>query len=269
MGHDESSAYGICYAAIVEGKADAMDMASKAGFVLTEQDREQIVSYWSAKYSRGIAVKAVGDWELDVLAVPFGGLDSDKQFFDPMTDIMAENYQTPFIAYQHGIKQGATGLQDKPIKLGDVIPGSLMKQPDGWHVRVILNKAIKQAKDIWEAAKRGLVAVSSGSIAHLSRLDIGGKFIQYEKNRAGRIAVWPLAEISLWDMGNGNVQPANKFAVALPVMKAMYREAGIPFPDNHDTHGATQADSANKRALIAKARRDAQQILQSLKKQEY
>jgi hypothetical protein len=214
-----------------------------------------------------MAVKAVGDWELDVLAVPFGGTnkrDSDKQWFDPSTDIMEEAFATPLIVYQHGVKQGGKGVQEKPLVIGKAVPGSLEKRADGWHVRVILNKALKVAKDIMDAAYKGMVAVSSGSVSHLARLDIGGKLIPYEKDRPGRIAVWGLAEISLWEKGNGNYQPANQFAVALPVMKAMYRDAGVPFPDvkpSSFTNGSTPEASTDaardawKAEVIQKAKR--------------
>lgn len=198
------------------------------------------------------AVKAVGDWELDVLAIPFNSIDSDGQWFDASTDIMHEAFSTPLVVYQHGIKQGARGFQDKPQIIGKSVSGSLEKRSDGWHVRVILDKAVKLAKDIMDAAYKGLVAVSSGSVSHLARLDIGGKLIQYEKNRRGRIAVWGLAEISLWEKGNGNALPANQFAVALPVMKAMYRDAGVPFPDV--TTPAT-TDGASPEASMDAAKR--------------
>jgi hypothetical protein len=117
-------------------------------------------------------------------------------------------------------------------------------------LRVILDKAIDYAKGIMDAAKQGLVAVSSGSISHLARLDVGGKFIQYEKNRPGRIAVWPLGEVSLWEKGNGNMSPANQFAVAMPVMKAMYRDAGLVFPDVKDTHGGVDDQELKRRAKV-------------------
>jgi len=210
-----------------------------------------------------IAVKAVDDWELDVLAIPFGSRDSDGQWFDDRTDIMDTAFQTPLAVYQHGIKQGAKELDASPVVIGTVKPGSLEKRLDGWHVRVILNKAIKVAQDIMEAARKMMVSVSSGSIAHLARLDIGGKLIQYEKNRPGRIAVWPLAEISLWEQGNGNVQPANQFAMAMPAMKAIYREAGLKFPDI-DTTGEVQADLVQHRTEVKKAKQEAQKILDSL-----
>lgn len=199
-------------------------------------------------------VKAVGDWELDVLAVPFDTKDSDKQWFDDKTDVMPDTFQTPLVVYQHGIKQGAKEYQDKPLKLGNVVPGSLQKLADGWHIRVVLDKAIKQARDIWEAAKRGLVAVSSGSISHLARLDVGGKSIMYEKTRPGRISVWALAEVSLWELGNGNVKPSNPSAYAMPLgaMKAIYRDAGVPFPDVPQNDGdLSEAEIAVKRARDA------------------
>lgn len=199
------------------------------------------------------AVKVAGDWELDVLAVPFKGLDSDKQYFDAGTDVMPDTFTTPLIAYQHGVKQGATGFEDKPVKLGSVVQGSLTKQIDGWHVRVILDKAVEKARQVWEAAKRGMVAVSSDSISHYARLEIGGKLHMYSKDTPGRIAVWPLAGVSLWDTGNGNLNASSRVAYAMPVMKAIYREAGIRFPEIKDTTGVSpEAEKAKKRAEIVK-----------------
>jgi len=213
-----------------------------------------------------ITVKAVGDWELDVLAIPFGSRDSDGQWFDDRTDIMDGAFSTPLAVYQHGIKQGAKELDEKPQVIGRTVAGSLKKQVDGWHIRVILDKALSVAKDIMDAAYKQLVAVSSGSISHLARLDIGGKLIQYEKNRAGRIAVWPLAEVSIWEMGNGNVSPANPFAVAMPVMKAMYRDAGLAFPDV-DTHGAVEADEVKRRAKVRQLQIKSLENLRRINKQ--
>lgn len=218
------------------------------------------------------AVKAVGDWELDVLAIPFGSVDSDGQWFDASTDIMHEAFSTPLVVYQHGVKQGAKEFQDRPAVIGKAVPGSLEKRGDGWHVRVILDKTIKMAKDIMDAAYKGLVAVSSGSVSHLARLDVGGKLMQYEKNKKGRIAVWGLAEISLWEKGNGNFEPANRHAIALPVMKAMYREAGLPFPEikpNDFTNGGEPEAStdAASRAWKAEVLKQTKLILDELGKE--
>lgn len=211
-----------------------------------------------------MTVKAVGDWELDVLAIPFGSRDSDGQWFDDRTDIMPEAFATPLIVYQHGVKQGAQSLDEKPTILGKTVPGSLTKKLDGWHIRVVLDKAIQYAKSVMEAAKQGMVAVSSGSIAHLARLDNGnGKLIQYQKDLPGRIAVWALGEVSLWEIGNGNLRPANQFAVALPIMKAMYRDAGIAFPEL-DTTGGADAQAVKRRAEIEAIKNESKNILKNL-----
>lgn len=225
-----------------------------------------------ADFFQSVAVKAVGDWRLDVLVVPFGSRsnsDSDEQWFDDATDIMHEAFPTPLVIYQHGVKKGARGMEDKPIVIGDSVLGSLNKQPDGWHVLVDLRPKVKEAADVMAAAWKRMVAVSSDSISHLARLEIGGKLINYEKNRPGRIAVWPLAGFSLWEMGNGNFKPANHSAFALPAMKAMYREAGIPFPDGVlDTHGvlsyAPQVEAA-KRAKVKAIKERSKQILKRIK----
>lgn len=213
-----------------------------------------------------IAVKAIDEWELDVLAIPFGSRDSDGQWFDDRTDIAADAFATPLVVYQHGIAQGAKQFDEQPQIVGRAVPGTLEKRLDGWHIRVVLDKAKDAAKRIMQAVRDGLVAVSSGSISHLARLDIGGKLIQYEKNRPGRIAVWPLGEISIWEKGNGNVQPANQFAVALPAMKAMYREAGIPFPELKDTGGGAEAEEVRHRARVKAVQEQSKQALKAIKR---
>jgi len=210
------------------------------------------------------AIKAVGDWELDVTAIPFGGLDSDRQYFDENTDIMEHAFQTPLITYQHGIS--GKSIDPVPEVIGNSVPGSLQKLSDGWHLRVILDKTKELAKRVWEAAQKGMAAVSSDSVGLLARLQVGTRNIFYEKNRPGRIAVWPLAGVSLWELDEGNLQPASRRAVALPVMKALYREAGLTFPDVAMTEdiGDGEAEKAN-RARIRAAKEKASQTIQKLR----
>jgi hypothetical protein len=214
----------------------------------------------AAKANFSYAIKAVGDWELDVLAVPFDSKDSDGQYFDAETDTMPQAFKSPAIIYQHSVKQGATGFESTPIVIGKAKDGSLEKKADGWHIRVILDKAINEAKLVMQAVKNGIAAVSSGSIDHLARLEIGGKNVHYDKTQPGRISVWPIAEVSLWDMAGGNLRPANRNAYALPAMKAIYDAAGMTLPeivDNpHDpeTAGEAAKSTAAKRALQRRAK---------------
>ena len=125
-----------------------------------------------------MAVKVAGDWELDVLAIPFDSVDSDRQYFDANTEIMAETFKTPLLAYYHGILPDNTGMQPEPVLPGKIT--NVEKQSDGWHVRVLLDKTLELAGKLWEAAKKGLLAASSGSIAHLARLEVGGKLYPYD-----------------------------------------------------------------------------------------
>ena len=206
------------------------------------------------------AVKAVGEWELDVLAVPFNRPDSDGQTFDESTNFMLDAFSTPLVIYHHGVEPGKQTYSKTPTVIGKA--QGVEVQPDGLHVRVILDKTLEWARRVWEAAKKGLAVASSDSISHLARLDVGGKQIMYEKNRAGRISVWPLAGLSLWDRVEGNLTPASRYAIALPAMKAMYREAGVPFPDVKGTDGdLPEADEAARRARAEAIRTIAKQYL--------
>jgi hypothetical protein len=239
-GNDKESAVAICYAAIVEGKADAASIAGKAGYIIAADVLEQAAKFLSSP------IKAVGDWELDVLAAPFNKTDSDGQTFDSKTDFMLESFSAPVILYHHGIMPGKSGLQGKPVVIGKANQPAV--KSDGLHVRVMLDKSLDWARRVWDAAKKGLAVASSDSIAHLARLEVGGKLSMYEKDKPGRIAVWPLAGLSLWDAVSENFRPASRYALALPAMKAIYREAGLVFPET--TGGAMpQADlTAAKRA---------------------
>ena len=209
-----------------------------------------------------ITIKALGDWELDVLANPFNRPDSYDQTFDDNTDFMLDTFTNPAILYHHGVMPGKQSLQSKPVIIGKAV--SVTKEADGIHVRVLLDKSLEWAKKVWEAAKNGLAVASSDSIAHLARLDVGGKRIMYEKNKAGRIAVWPLAGLSLWDKVEGNFLPASNYALALPAMKAIYRDAGLAFP-LMNTHGdLPDAEQAAKRAKVKQLQKQSKEIIKKI-----
>ena len=52
-----------------------------------------------------LIIKAAGDWELDVLGVPFGSpddRDSDKQFFSANTQLHLREGEVTNVYYYHG-----------------------------------------------------------------------------------------------------------------------------------------------------------------------
>ena len=179
-------------------------------------------------------VKAVGDWELEVLALPFGGpnrgKDTDGEYFSPNTDPYLSHFKTPLVTYYHGFDPDGKP-QGTPEITGAVKPETWEKRSDGWWVRVLLDKASAYARRQWEAAKEGIARASSGSITHLVR-----------KANDGEILKWPIGELSIFDTG-GNRQPANSFAVAMPVMKSMYELAGIEFPDIQPGEGEPEVNA--------------------------
>jgi hypothetical protein len=209
------------------------------------------------------AIKAVGDWELDVLAVPFNVVDSDGQIFDDSTEYMLDAFSSPAILYHHGIEPGAKNLQKKPTVIGKAV--GVEKRADGIHVRVLLDKTLEWARRVWEAAKNGIAVASSDSIAHLARLEVDGKIIPYAKNKPGRVVVWPLAGVSLWDKVEGMFQPASRYALALPAMKAIYRDAGLPFPEIKTNGGDVYADEATRRARVKSLQERAKKLLKQTK----
>lgn len=166
-----------------------------------------------------LAVKAVGEWELDVLGVPYGGpeaKDAQGEFFDAATDLGEGRFGLPPVVYYHGFTPEGQPA-GMPEYIGRAV--SSRKESDGVWYRVVLDKASALAKRVWESARAGLARASSGSIGHLVRREAGG-----------HIRHWPVVELSLFDAVEGR-RPANNYAVAVPVAKAVYEAAGLPLPD--------------------------------------
>lgn len=178
------------------------------------------------------AIKTVGDYELDVLGIPFGSpdeRDSDGEYFSSATKLYLEAFPSPLVVYYHGFgdnKQPAT----EPQYIGRVVSHEV--KAEGVWFRVVLDKTHRLAQRVWEAAKRGAARASSGSIAHLARYA-----------RDGHVTEWPVAELSIFETGTGK-EPANKRAVALPVMKAVYEAAGKTLPDDIEPEPEGEADGA-------------------------
>ena len=171
---------------------------------------------------RVIAIKSDGDaWELDVLGVPWGGpnggKDSDGEYFDASTKLYLDRYATVPAVYYHGYDENGRPAGE-PQFIGKTT-GYTVKDNGVWF-RVVLDKANDYARRVWDAAKNGIARASSGSISHLRRVAPDG-----------HITHWPVAELSIFD-AVGKRQPANQYAVALPVAKAVYAAAGLSLPDD-------------------------------------
>lgn len=176
-------------------------------------------------------VKAKGDYELDVLGVPFGdpdNRDADNQYFDKDTQVHSDKFPTVPAVYYHGRDPDGQPM-DKPEYFGTAKYSHTDKQ--GHWYRVILDKTKELAQRVWEAAKQGLARASSGSAPHLVRID-----------RSGHIKEWAVMELSIFD-AVGNRQPANRHAVAVPVLKSLYKEAGIDYIDQQPEAQDSAADN--------------------------
>ena len=190
-------------------------------------------------------IKAIGDWELDVLGIPFGdasSADSDGEYFTANTKTYADKFTNPLVLYYHSHDENGKPQGDPEI-IGKVT--GIEPKNDGVWYRVALDKTKQYAARIWEAARKGTAAASTGSIAHVARLLKNGQLIPYSKGGGGEIGVWPVVELSLIDIG-GRRNPANHRAIAMPVVKSMYAQAGLSLPDIDPTLEGDGAKVASK-----------------------
>lgn len=201
---------------------------------LKEHDVKYIL-FEPASEPKGKTIKAVGDWELDVLAIPYGGpnrgKDAEGEYFDETTNLYLDKFDNPIVSYYHGFDPNGYP-QGEPEEIGEVL--SRESKSDGIWVRVLLDKASQYAKRVWEAAQEGLARASSGTIEHIRRVASNGL-----------ITHWPFVELALFDTEEGR-QPANSYAVALPVMKAAYKQAGKDWPEIQDPK--VEAEAARQSA---------------------
>lgn len=198
----------------------------------TREDGDKSAKAAGSKVEGGVSYFQVNDfvravksddglWQLDVRGVPYGGpnngRDSDKEYFSKATNLYLEHYPTQPAVYYHGYDEHGTP-HGEPQIIGKTV--SYEKKDDGVWFRVLLNKTNAYAKRVWEAASKGVARASSGSIAHMVR-----------KTADGHITHWPMVELSIFD-AIGKRQPANQYAVVLPVLKSLYAQAGISLPDD-------------------------------------
>lgn len=173
------------------------------------------------------AVKAAGEWELEVLGLPFG-VDRQGQTFDRSTDIgLSEGDEIPAL-YYHGFAERAA----KSVKrLGTAIYKGVT---DAGHMfRVKLDSAHEKAQAVYEAAKAGTARASSDSSAHLVRPHgIVGK--------PGKVSAWPIFALSLMD-GETADAAINPRAVAMAAAKAV-----IETFENEEAAGADDPVKAGK-----------------------
>jgi len=198
----------------------------------TAEDNKQAVavcySMWeqAKKSVKGISVKAVGDWELEVLGIPYGGpqggKDADGEYFSSKTEFYLDRFSKPLVTYYHGFDPEGNPQGDPEI-IGET--NGYEKRADGVWWRVVLDKASEYAKRVWEAAKQGIARASSGSISHLVRTATDGEILH-----------WPITELSLLD-AVGSRQPANQYAVALPIAQKSYKRAGLELPELPEMDG--------------------------------
>jgi hypothetical protein len=180
------------------------------------------------------AIKAASDMTLEVLGIPFGGpnqgKDAQGQYFSPRTKTYLDAGKSVPVFYYHGYDDKGKPQGD-PVLIGSAKFERTDKQ--GHWFSVVLDKTKELARKVWEAASKGLAKASSGAVSHLVRLA-----------KDGEILNWVIGELSVFDTYNGK-EPANAYAVALPVMKSLYQSAGIEFnvtlPDDETTGNDTGA----------------------------
>lgn len=192
------------------------------------------------------AIKALDNYTLDVLGLPFGE-DRQGQVFDAGTDIGLTPGDTIPAYYYHGFAERAA-------KSAQRIGRAVYDRVDsaGHWFRVQLDAASEIARRVYEDAKAGRARASSDSASHLVRpFGIVGK--------PGRVSSWPIFAMSLMDATYADAA-VNPRAVALAAAKAYIEETESngdeAQPGEATKAGATFARRNRDRILAIKSALD-------------
>lgn len=194
-------------------------------------------------------IKALDDWKLHVLGVPYGSptdKDSDGEYFDSRTRTHEDKLPTIPAVYYHGRDENGREAKE-PAYIGTA--KHLRTDSQGIWYEVVLDKLNDYARRVWDAAKQGIARASSGSAPHL---------VRYGEN--GHIKEWAVFELSIFDIDQHR-QPANRHAIAMPVMKAIYSEAGLPFPEIKSESVLLEAEQAARLKRIEDIKSKSKSIL--------
>ncbi|KPL90763.1 hypothetical protein [Herpetosiphon geysericola] len=180
-----------------------------------------------------VAIKsATGTWTIRVLAAPFGHpaqKDSHGQYFDNQTDFADDVWPLPPFVYYHGYDKPGRESR-RPIYIGK--SARVWVDSEGRWYEGPLDQSVPESKKVWEAALKGEAVGSPGTLEHLIRVGPNG-----------HLDHWPIAEVSIFDQLDGK-RPANRRAIAVPVIKSLYQEAGLNLPDIEQSLQATSGKGA-------------------------
>ena len=172
----------------------------------------------SGPYQKMYVKKTADGWSLQVLGAPYGGplggKDAQGEYFSPRTDFMVDVGDERPVLYFHG--QDELG---NPTNKPEVIGRARVSHKDrqGLWFDVVLDKAKKFSKRIYDAALNGIARASTGAINYLVR-----------RGEDGELLTWPIGELTLIDRSDLR-RPANELAVAH--LKSAYSQSGIDFPE--------------------------------------
>lgn len=185
-----------------------------------------------------LQVRVKADRVLEVLGAPYygprDGKDMDGEYFSPRTDFMLDIGDRRPALYLHGkTPRGVSALAPELIGKAEAV----RKDNEGVWFDVRLEEG-GLADRVWEAAQEGRARASSGAVNYLVR-----------KGDNGEILTWPLAELSVFDIGQGRM-PANDFARVQ--LKALFDTAGIEMPESFAENGELKAELVQEDNGVAK-----------------
>jgi len=177
------------------------------------------------------AVRAILDGDkrlLEVLAAPFGSFtkqDRLGQWLSARTNFMIGIGDRRPVLYMHGRSPRNRDMQ-RPTAIGTAVVSKIDEQ--GLWMTTELDGSELSTR-AWEAAKIGQARASTGSVNYLVR--------PQDRKAKGEVEVWPIAELSIWDIANG-MQPVSDDAIVLP-LRAIFNELNLEMPEAFQAGEAT------------------------------
>jgi hypothetical protein len=193
------------------------------------------------------------DWNDDTTALPdawvrahpFGSpykKDAHEEYFDRKTDYHDDDLTSVPVTYYHNYTPEGQP-SGEPTAIGKTIAREYRK--DGRWDKVRFNRGMDPEikTRIAKAMKTGTLRASPTVVPDFHKVD----------DRTGHIDDWLTGSIAVLD-ARGERQPANQLAIGIPAMKALFKQARIPFPAKLETLERHHMQKSMKGGRFVKAR---------------
>lgn len=195
--------------------------------------------------------------DIEVRAHPYGNIqkrDAHEEYFDPKTNFHNDLLTSIPVSYYHNYNPDGTP-SGEPIAIGKTVARRYANDGRWDKIHFDENMPPKIKARLVKAIQTKSLRASPTVVPDFHRVD----------DRTGHIDDWLTGSIAVLD-ASGDRQPANRLAIGLPAMKALFKQAQIQFPKSLEAK--TKMGNTTKASLKARFKAMLKAMLDDMDQEE-